>query len=233
MQRHCPLSTFLLAVTSLVVLELAGPGPVIAQTVVRLAPFRSLTLRNGGEVILRHGSTQRVTLLVGSTSHTGITIADGGRLVIDGCLSGSPKGYRPSIEIMTPDIVDVMVMDGGTIRSRGSFPRQEELGVAVGDGGTIDLRSMTVDFVAAAVHDGGRIFTKPQSALAANIARGGVITYWGNPRVTSSVEDGGAVTRGAAGEADKPLSELGPGMDAQPPVPPVPPVSPIRRRGSI
>jgi len=224
------LRTFLLAVIPLAVLGLAMGAPVVAQTVVPLAPFRSVTLRNGGEVILRHSSAQRVTLLKGSTNHTGATIVDGGRLVIDRCESKCPKGYELVVEVLTPEIADIMVMDGGTIRSRGSFPRQAELGVAVEDGGTIDLRSMTVDFVAAAVQDGGRIFIEPQRALVASIARGGGITYWGNPRVTSSVEHGGVVARGTAADADKPLLEFN---EFSPAVPVLPPVPPIPVRGTL
>jgi len=204
--------------------------PAAAQTVVPLAPFRSVTLRGGGDVVLRHASTQRVTLLEGSTACTGVMVADEGRLVIDKCRSGCPKGYKLVVEVLIPEVVDIAVMDGGTIQTRGSFPRQAELAAAVGDGGTIDLRSMTVDFVAAGVHDGGRILTKPRSALVANIVRGGAITYWGDARVKSSVEKGGVVARGIPAEADKPLSELSPGAHALPPVPPLPP---IRARGSF
>jgi hypothetical protein len=120
-------------------------------------------------------------------------------------------------------------MDGGTIRSIGGFPRQAEVAVAVEDGGTIDLRSMTIDAVSARVRDGGRIFTKPQKTLVANIARGGAVTYWGSPRVRSSVEQGGVIARGAAADADRPIEELGPAILDLPPVPPVPPVPPSGR----
>jgi putative autotransporter adhesin-like protein len=216
-----PLRTFILAaVIPWAALGLAMPAPVVAQTAVPLAPFRAVTLRGGGKVILRYAPSQRVTLLKGSANYTGVAIAEEGRLVIDRCQCKCPRGYELEVEVLTPELVDIMVSDGGTIQSRGSFPRQAELGVAVHDGGTIDLRSMTVDAVDAAVRQGGRIFTKPQRVLAANVAHGGAITYWGHPRVTRSVEDGGVVARGTAADADKPLPECGP---AAPPVPPVPP----------
>ena len=218
------LRVFVLAAMPFAVLEPALPAPVAAQTVIPLAPFKSVTLRNGGKVIVRHASTQRVTLLKGSTKCTGVTVADGGRLVIDQCQGGCPRGYRLQVEVLTPDISEVMVENGGTIQSRGSFPRQAELEVAVHDGGTLDLRSMTVDLVSAAVHDGGRILTKPKRTLVANIAQGGAITYWGSPRVSSSVKHGGVVARGTASDADKSLEEFDPAVPALPPLPP----SPIR-----
>lgn len=206
---------------------LAMPAPVVAQTVIPLAPFRSVTLRGGGEVILRHASTQRVTLLKGSTDYSSATIADGGRLVIDRCQSDCPRGYELVVEVLIPEIGDIAVKDGGTIQSHGRFPRQTELGVAVNDGGTIDLRSMTVDVVTAAVQHGGRIFTAPQRALVAHIAQGGGITYWGNPQVTSSVEQGGVVVKGAAADADRPLPQLGPSLRS------LRPLRPVGVRGSI
>jgi hypothetical protein len=203
--------------------------PARAGTVVPLATFRSVVLRDGGEVILRHGSTQRVTVLEGSLELSSVSIDANGRLVIDRCRDHCPQGYELSVEILTPEIADIMVMNGGTIRSIGEFPQQGELAAAVANGGTIDVRSISADEVAAAVHQGGRILTHPQKALAASIAQGGAITYWGQPRVTSSVDQGGVVARGAAADADKPLEEDG---TAVPAVPPVPPVRPTRR-GSL
>lgn len=215
------------AVTQLFALALAMPAPVVAQTGVSFAPFGPVELRNGGELILRHGPIQRVTLLKGSLEHTSVTIADGGRLVIDRCKSRCPKGYELEIEIVTPDISGISVADGGTIQSRGSFPRQGNIGAAVRDGGTIDIRSMAVDSVTASVEEGGIILTMPQTALFARVFDGGNITYWGDARVESSVRSVGAVTRGTAAEADKPLLELSPSLSVAR-VPPVPPIPPFR-----
>lgn len=229
MRHSYPLSRTLKAilVTSTVLLVMPGRG--VAGDVLPLGPFRSVTLRNGGEVILRHSSSQRVTLLKGTADYTSATIVEGDQLVIDRCSGPCPKGYRLAVEILAPNIDDVMVMDGGTIQTRGNFPHQAELRVAVESGGTIDLRSMSVDRVTAAVREGGRILTKPQETLVAKVTHGGVVTYWGTHHVTSTVEDGGVVSRGAPADADKPLDKFGP---ASPVVPPVPPLPPTRVRGS-
>jgi hypothetical protein len=186
-----------------------------------------VTLRNGGIVTLVHAPQQRVTLLEGNTEYSKATIAEGDRLVIDRCAGDCPDGCKLEVEIRTPDIDGIMVIDGGVIQSRGSFPRQSEIRAAVEDGGVIDLRSMTADLVAASVHDGGRILTKPRETLVAKVTHGGVVTYWGKPRVTRAIEKGGVVTRGEPADADKPLRELGPAMrDVTPPMPPVAPVPP-------
>ena len=229
--RKVVTALLLLAVTQLSALALAVSAPVAAQTVVPVAPFRSVELNDGADVILRHGTTQRVTLLKGSTDYTLFTIADGGRLVIDKCKGRCPPGYALEIEIVTTDITAVLASNGGRIQSRGSFPRQAEIEAAVRHGGTVDIRSMVVDGVNASVEEGGRIFTMPQVALSASIVNGGEITYWGDARVESSVRHGGAVTKGTAAEADKPLSELSPPLISPPTVPTPPrPVAPRRYR---
>jgi hypothetical protein len=203
-------------------------APVVAQKIVPLAPFSSVELHDGGDAILHYGPTQRVTLLKGSLDYTRVTIADGGRLVIDSCMSHCPRGYDLEIEIVTPDIARISVSDGGTIQSRASFPRQAEIRVAVKNGGTIDIRSMAVDSVNASVDSGGRIFTRPLTAMSASVVDGGIITYWGDAGVVSkSIKGGGVITRGTAAEASQPLSESSPPL---PSVPPVPRLNPIQTR---
>jgi hypothetical protein len=200
----------------------------MGQTVVPLAPFGSVELRGGVRAILRHGPTQRVTFLKGSPDYTRVMITDGGRLLIDKCKSRCPRGYDVEVEIVTPDIAGISVADGGTIQSRGNFPRQAEIRATVRDGGTIDIRSMAGDRVTASVEEGGRIFTMPQTALFASVVNGGEITYWSEARVESLVRGGGAVTKGTAAEADKPLSDFEPTPSVPPPIPPLRPIQPVR-----
>jgi hypothetical protein len=209
------------------------PRQVLAETVVPVAAFRSVTLRGGGHVILRHAPKHRVTILEGSTSHTSAAIADGDRLVIDRCQTKCPRGYKMTVEVLTPDIADVRVNDGGVIQTIGSFPDRGALRVMVDSGGLIDLRSMTIDSVAAAIRQGGRIFVDPGKSLVARIEQGGAVTYWGDPRVNSSIDHGGVVVKGDPADFDKPVEELGPAVASPPPVPPVPPVPPTRVRGTL
>lgn len=199
------------------------------QRVVTLAQFSSVELRGGGKVILRNGPVQRVTLLKGSLNHSQVTVASGDQLIIEKCGNRCPREYELQIEIVAPDIAGISVTDGGTIEVRGTFPRRAELRVAVSDGGAIDIRSMTVDSVVASVNQGGTIFTKPQSAMIASVHQGGNITYWGDAQIISYVRYGGIVTKGAADEADKPLSDFAPAFQSVPPVPPAP-VQPVRNR---
>src|SRR5262245_59177732 len=83
------------------VLGLTLPARVMAQTSIPVAPFKSVTLRNGGRVVVRHGSEQKVTLLAGSTSHTVVTVAEGNRLVIDRCGKGCPDDHELVVEVIT------------------------------------------------------------------------------------------------------------------------------------
>lgn len=197
----------------------------VAAPVVPLEPFRSVELRNGGTAILRYGPTHRVSFLKGSPDYTQVTIAAGDGLVIEKCKSKCARGYELEIEILTPELARVAVAQGGTIQSRGSFPRQAEIGVTVDNGGTIDIRSMSVGNVTASVRSGGRILAKPLTGMVASVVDGGNITHWGDAQVTSSIQHGGVVTRGTPSDADEPLSEWSPEVA---PVPPTPALLPIR-----
>src|SRR5215468_3453677 len=72
-----------LVITNLAVLLFVIAAPVAAQTVIRVAPFRSVELHSGGEVVLRHGATQRVTLLKGDADCAKVMTDGAGRLVIE------------------------------------------------------------------------------------------------------------------------------------------------------
>src|SRR5687768_113955 len=95
-----------------------------AQTVIPLGQFRSVELHNGGNVLLRHGPTQRVTLLTGSLQCTQVRLADGQRLVINNDGHGRDCGRheRLRIEVITPELSAVSVSNGGTLQSIGAFP---------------------------------------------------------------------------------------------------------------
>ena len=180
--------------------------PIIsaAQTTVPVPQFRSVELRNGGMVILRHGPSQRVTLLQGSVQQTSVEV-DGDWLVIDRAKSVPHRNYRLEIEVVTPWIAEVSVQHGGTLQSRGAFPPQASIEASVSNGGTLDIRSIETDNVEAAVSQGGRIFLKADQSLVASVHQGGIITWWGDARVRRSVRHGGAVVQGAAADVDKPL----------------------------
>lgn len=191
-----------------------------------LPPFTSVEL-NGVKAVLQYGSPQRVTLLRGSEDISVITVTDE-RLVIDKCRDKCPRGYELQVEIVTPLINAIAIANGGLIESRGNFPLQPAMNLAVSHGGTVDARTISANNITAAVKQGGRILANPQVTMAATVSNGGIITYWGNAQVTSSTQHGGAVNKGASGDLDKPLSEV----DTPLACPPTParPASPKRSR---
>ena len=199
-----------------------------AQTVVPVGHFRSVELQHGGNVVVRHGPVQRVTILAGDPRYTRVRLAGKDRLVIDRSGQKCPRGYRVHVEVITPEVGALAVSNGGTLQTAGAFPPQAALDAAVEQGGTLDVRALTADAVDATVFSGGRILASPRSALSATITSGGMITYWGDPQVSKRVRDGGAVQRGRSADAGRPLSELNPalGVEIIPPLPPVPPVPP-------
>ena len=178
------------------------------QTTLQLAPFNSIEVQDGGHVILRAERTRRVTLLRGSLDYTRMEVIDGGRLVIDKCASKCPRGYQLEVEIAAPSFARVSAAHGGRVQSSGDVPRQSQLTVAVAHGGAIDVRSMVVDRVTASVEQGGAIFTVPRAWLFARVSQGGVITYWGDAQVRSSVGRHGGVNKGRADQINAPLSEI-------------------------
>jgi hypothetical protein len=181
----------------------AAPG-----TDLSVPAFQSIDVRNGAHVVLRHGEEQRVTVIQGNTTESDVRVDDQGRLIVDRCPDGCPRGYRLVVEIVTPEITALAVTDGGWLRCAGRFPRQESLAAAVASGGTLDARVMKVDGVAAAVLHGGRILTEPRETLTAAIAQGGVIVYWGAPEVQQSIDHGGVVSRGRSVDRNRPFEKI-------------------------
>jgi hypothetical protein len=201
-------------------LACAGCSSAAAQTVVPVAPFRSVTLRDGGEVVLRHGPVQKV-VVQSDPSFARVAVNDG-RLRIENCPVKCPDRHRLRVEITTPSISGVSVGDGGTLRAVGAFPTQRSLGAAVSSGGGVDLRAVPAAHVAAAVDSGGRILVRAEQTLSASVRQGGIVAYWGRPKVTRAIEGGGIVTAGTDHEIaplSAPVAPIAPIV----PIPPLPP----------
>jgi hypothetical protein len=203
----------------------SGVDTVYAQTVVAVAPFTSVELRDGGSVVIRHGPAQRVTVVEPGARDAEIVV-EGDRLRISRCRS-CRHDRRLRVEVITPVLESVSVRDGGTIALEGQFPAQARLVATVFSGGAIDVRTLNAEQVTAAVEQGGGIFTRPSSQLDASVTQGGAITYWGDPTVRSNVEHGGVVARGRSEDANRPLQEMGRRLLPVAPVPPVP--APLHR----
>jgi len=198
-----------LAILVIATLKMAYPPAASADEDISVPAFKSVELRNGAHVILRHGAKRRVAVIQGNVVESTIRVEEGGKLLIDRCPDGCSRDYRLEVEIVAPEIDALSVTDGGWLRCAGAFPKQPGLALAVESGGIIDARSVRADVVAAAVQQGGRIFTEPRETLTAAIAQGGAITYWGNPDVQRSIQDGGVVTRGKAADRSRPFDKIG------------------------
>lgn len=167
--------------------------PAAAQTPVSVPRFDSIELRGGGEVILRHGPQQRVTVLRDDARLAAFNVERGGKLVIRACRT-SCRQQHLRVEIVTPQLDGVAITGGGSIGAANRFPLVGNFAAAIHGGGTIDARGIPASNVAAAIHGGGRIRTAPQRHLTAAIHGGGAITYTGNPHKIVGVHGGGTVT---------------------------------------
>ncbi|HEX4535058.1 MAG TPA: DUF2807 domain-containing protein [Rhizomicrobium sp.] len=175
---------------------IAVPFAASAQTVIPVAPFKSVGLSGGGQVTLHSGPVQRVVLTAGSTQYTSFRNEDG-NLSIDACNSSCPSGeYVLRIDITTPDIEGVAVEGGGGIIGDAGLPAHK-LDAAVSGGGHIDMRAVHADAVNAAVDGGGHIQVYAQSSLHAAVSGGGRIEYWGHPHVDTAISGGGDVRSGS------------------------------------
>lgn len=168
-------------------------APAVAAEYVPVPAFRSVELRGGGDVTLRAGPVQRVTMLEGSSQVSRIYVARDGELRIDACNYRCPRNYRLRVEIQSPRVPDVAIAGGGSIRAAGGFPAEGRVAAAIHGGGAIDLRSVEARDVTAAVNGGGNISVRPRARLTAAVNGGGDIRYWGNPAVTMAVHGGGTV----------------------------------------
>jgi hypothetical protein len=191
-----PKEAVMRSILPLFLVPLAASAPALAQEAVPVPAFRSVELRGGGEVVVRPGPVQRVTILDGSSRFTRIYARRDGELKIDACDERCPQHYRLRVEIQSPRVPDVAVSGGGSIATLGGFRPQSELAAAVNGGGGIDLRSVEVRDVTAAVNGGGRINVRPGASLTAAVSGGGSIRYWGNPAVTQAVQGGGSIGPG-------------------------------------
>jgi hypothetical protein len=175
---------------------LAAAAPLAAAETVPVESFRQVELRGGGNVVLRPGAAERVTILEGSSQFTTFRVDGEGRLVIDACNDRCPRHYKLRIEIQVPKVVPSAVKGGGTITAAPGFARQREIGIAVDGGGLIDMRAVSAVTVAAAVTGGGKILSGVSDTLAAAVMGGGEIRYLGDPKTAISINGGGNVRRG-------------------------------------
>jgi hypothetical protein len=190
-------------------LAFTASSPAAASEVVPLPRFKALELRGGGEIVLRHGPVQRVTIIEGDSNISRLEVPgpsqerigrdvyrnSGESLVIRACRERCPRNYRLRVEIVSPEVAAIAISGGGSIRTEGAFPHTDAVALAVSGGGMIDGRALRADAVGASVNGGGLISTHPRESLGASVQGGGTIRYWGSPSVGQNVRGGGEVVR--------------------------------------
>lgn len=173
-------------------LPLALAAPASAGTVVPLAPFQGIDLHGGGDVVLKHGAVQRVTILKGSLQYSKLTVVNG-TLDVSACDSwwNCPRNYDFKVEIETPMLSAIAVHGGGELSTEGAFPAQDRLSLAIHGGGDADVRAIPVRNASVSVHGGGDLRVTATEALSGSVEGGGDVTYWGHPKQLSVATHGG------------------------------------------
>lgn len=208
---------------SIALMALAGCASSAPAATLALPPFTAVELHDGGQVIVSYGPAPRVEVAAGGRNRA-IAVRDG-RLVIGHCRRDCGQRHGGPIMVEMPLIHAASVESGGSIEVRPGFPAQPVLDAAVHHGGVVDVRGLSAARVAATVAQGGLILARPGESLDASVNQGGVVTFWGDPRVRRSVRGGGDVVRGDPADEARPLAALRPSPPAVPPVPPILPLS--------
>jgi len=170
--------------------------PAADAGTVPVGAFNRISLHGGGHIVLKHGATQSVSLVHGSTDVTSFTIQNGNELVISVCgatVIMCPFNYDLDVEITSPDIRGVSIHGGGEMETEGAFPEQQSLAVDVHGGGDLDVRGIAVKDVNAEVHGGGDVKLTATRNLVASVHGGGDIVFRGHPNLVQSVHGGGSV----------------------------------------
>ena len=170
--------------------------PAADAGTVPVGAFNRIALHGGGHVTLKHGATQSVSLVRGSTDVTSFTIQNGNELVISVCgatVIMCPINYDLDVEITSPDIRGISIHGGGEMETEGAFPEQQSLAVDVHGGGDLDVRAISVKDVTAEVHGGGDAKLTATRNLVASVHGGGDITFRGHPNLVQSVHGGGSI----------------------------------------
>ncbi len=169
-------------------------SPALAE-VVSVGHFDGIGLEGGGHVFVKHGATQSVTLLKGSTQYTTFRIRHDNVLEIKVCNSNCPPVYDLEIEIVTPSLNSAAIDGGGHITASTGFPDQDNFAAAIDGGGHIDMQAIGARTVHAAIDGGGHIEVTAKRQLNAAIDGGGAIVYHGDPQVSQAIDGGGSVSR--------------------------------------
>src|SRR4051795_11762939 len=90
----------------------AASAPALATEMVPVPAFRSVQLRGGGELSIRPGPVQRVTVVEGSARITRFVVDSDGKLRIDVCNGNCPRQYRLRVDIQSPYAPDVAIAGG-------------------------------------------------------------------------------------------------------------------------
>jgi hypothetical protein len=183
------------SVLPLFALPIFASAPALATEQVAVPAFRSLELRGGGQVTIRPGPVQRITLIEGSSRITRFRVERDGQLKVDVCDNNCPRNYRLRIDVESPHVPDVAIAGGGSIQAVGNFAPQRQLSAAIKGGGKIDVLAVQAANVHSAIHGGGQISVRASASLAAAVNGGGHIRYAGNPQLSSAINGGGSVDR--------------------------------------
>jgi len=188
------------ALSILATLIAAAPAalfaPALAAETIAVAPFKTIEVHGGGHVVLRHGDTQRVTLLKGDRKIAEIRVDGDGALLLSPCSGMCWGNHELEVEVVTPAIAGLSAHGGGEIDAKPGFGTQPRLAIEAHGGGEIDARNIPAADVTANVHGGGEVELTAKKTLNAEVHGGGELRYWGHPSVSSDIHGGGSIESG-------------------------------------
>lgn len=185
-----------LAVAAPATLFASAASTAFASETISVPPFKAIAVHGGGQVTLRHGDAQRVTLVKGDRNVAEIRVTGDGTLVLSPCKGFCWGDHELEVEVVTPAIAGLTAHGGGEIDAQSGFGPQPKLAIEAHGGGEIDARAISAADVTANVHGGGSVELRAEKHLNAEVHGGGEVHYWGHPTVNSEIHGGGPVESG-------------------------------------
>lgn len=157
----------------------------------------------GVAVSVEFGDQFRAILLDGKASPARLSLRSNQLLITcpspsaeESCEGNSNNAkVRPIVRVTAPRLSAVKVNRGGKIDIGPRIPAAPEVSLEIHGGGLINAAPIHAVAAAVVIRGGGAVKVSAIERLSANISGGGTVSYFGNPQLRVSTQDGGRVER--------------------------------------
>ncbi|NQD37853.1 hypothetical protein HPT27_12525 [Permianibacter sp. IMCC34836] len=185
----------------LIAVLMLAMGPVSAAEGDVVPGFTKVTISVAGNTQIHAGGEYRVSIKAEVSMRQRIKVDVDGDTLRVYCPGNCGSLHHDGIDVYLPQLNELHLLNGGRIELDTGLPVANSLGLTVHNGGTIDAGNAIAERVVAEVHNGGRIVLAACSQLDTRIRNGGDIQYFGTPKISKDVINGGNVSSASGGES--------------------------------